>query len=143
MRQTLLIPIHVKTLDDKIGLSPYGKTVHLYFSAKVPLPFLRPRPTLPTHDYNAPNPGAQWVVFEALIQANTSRSFGGCFGNLRMNTTVSPRLEWLIKRIEWKKCSSRPLWATLTQLLGAFARKWKLRSKIGNTPWSALISFLT
>ncbi|MPR32880.1 heparinase [Cytophagaceae bacterium SJW1-29] len=98
LRWTLLTPAEVKILDDKtVALSQHGKTMYLHFNAKVPLT-LKTWSTVPTHDYDAPNPGTQLVGFEALIPANTSQGFNVSFSHSQTPRTVAPLAEWSVKK---------------------------------------------
>jgi hypothetical protein len=100
LRWTLLTPADVKILDNKtIALSQHGKTMYLHFSAEVPLT-LKTWSTVPTHDYDAPNPGTQLVGFEVLISAHTFQSFTACFSNSKNTKQVGPMVEWKVKRAE-------------------------------------------
>jgi len=98
LRWSLLTPATVKILDGKtIELSQHGKIMYLHFSAEVPFT-LKTWSTVPTHDYDAPNPGTQLVGFEALIPANTPQSFTACFSNSKNIKKVAPLAEWQVKR---------------------------------------------
>ncbi len=100
VRWTLLTPADVKILNDKtVKLSQHGKTMYLHFSAKVPL-VVKTWSTLPTHDYDAPNPGTQMVGFEASVPANTSLGFTASFSNSKTTKEPGPLTEWKMEKIK-------------------------------------------
>ena len=100
LRWTLLTPADVKILNDKtVELTQHGKTMYLHFSAKVPLT-LKTWSTVPTHDYDAPNPGTQLVGFEAVIPARSSLDFTASFSTSPDNKQVAPLAKWKVKKNE-------------------------------------------
>jgi hypothetical protein len=72
VRWTLLTTAEARFKGGKaIELRKDGKKLTVEISAPVKVT-LKTWPTTPTHDYDAPNPGATLVGFEATIPANTS-----------------------------------------------------------------------
>jgi hypothetical protein len=72
VRWTLLTTAEAKLRGSKvIELRKDGKKLTVEISAPLKVT-LKTWPTTPSHDYDAPNPGATLVGFEAVIPANTS-----------------------------------------------------------------------
>lgn len=79
LRWTLLTPAQVMIQDAKtVVLSQKGKTMYLTFDASTPVK-IKTWSTVPTHDYDAPNPGTTLVGFEATLPAGSLHSFNATF----------------------------------------------------------------
>ncbi|HEV7350651.1 heparinase II/III domain-containing protein [Telluribacter sp.] len=97
LRWTLLTAAKVNILDGKtVELSQNGKKMYLTFDAKVPLT-LKTWSTVPTHDYDAPNPGTYLVGFEAEIPAGTEQAFNASFSTNRTTKPFKPLAQWPVK----------------------------------------------
>ena len=79
LRWTLLTPAQVSIQDGKtVVLSQKGKTMYLTFDASTPIK-IKTWSTVPTHDYDAPNPGTMLVGFEATLPAGSTHFFNATF----------------------------------------------------------------
>lgn len=75
VRWTLLTPAEVRIIDARtVELSQKGKKMFLLVDSESPIQ-LKTWSTVPTHDYDAPNPGTQLVGFEAIVSANSTKAF--------------------------------------------------------------------
>lgn len=99
LRWTLLTPAQVFVQDDKtVVLSQKGKTIYLTFDISIPIK-IKTWSTVPTHDYDAPNPGTTMVGFEATLPAGSSHSFNAAFSaDKTFNPSPSKSLsDWKVK----------------------------------------------
>ena len=79
LRWTLLTAAQVSIQDGKtVVLSQKGKNMYLTFDASTPFK-LKTWSTVPTHDYDAPNPGTTLVGFEATLPAGSAHFFNATF----------------------------------------------------------------
>jgi hypothetical protein len=106
LRWTLLTPATVTLLDGKtVELAQNGKKMYLTFDAKVPFT-LKTWSTVPTHDYDAPNPGTQLVGFEATLPANAEQYFNAWFSTDRKTRSAQSLAQWPVKSTA-KKAAAR------------------------------------
>jgi len=99
LRWTLLTPAQVFVQDDKtVVLSQKGKTIYLTFDVSIPIK-IKTWSTVPTHDYDAPNPGTTMVGFEATLPSGSSHSFNATFSaDKTFNPSPSKSLsDWKVK----------------------------------------------
>jgi hypothetical protein len=94
LRWTLLTPAKVKIVDERtVELTQNGKTMYLMVESETPIE-LKTWSTVPTHDYDAPNPGTQLVGFESRLPARTSRAFNVYLSPDKKTKTVAPLNQW-------------------------------------------------
>ncbi len=97
MRWNMLTPATVRIVDGKtVELSQHGKTMLLIFETDVKID-IKTWPTDPTHDYDAPNPGTNFVGFEAALPAHASEHFNVYLTSRAGVMPTKPLAEWPVK----------------------------------------------
>ncbi|TDB65326.1 heparinase II/III domain-containing protein [Arundinibacter roseus] len=94
LRWTLLTAASARIVDGStVELSQNGKKMYLIFESQNPLT-LKTWTTVPTHDYDAPNPGTQLIGFESDLPANSTQAFTVYFTSSKNIQKAEPLNEW-------------------------------------------------
>ncbi len=99
LRWTLLTPAQIFIQDGKtVVLSQRGKTMYLTFDATTAIE-IKTWSTVPTHDYDAPNPNTYMVGFETTLPAGSSHAFNATFSADKTFAPppAKPISEWKVK----------------------------------------------
>lgn len=98
MRWNLLTPATVRIVDGKtVELSQHGKKMLLIVDTEAKIE-IKTWSTVPTHDYDAPNPGTQFVGFEAILPANSEQHFNVHFTNEEQVDATPALASWNVNK---------------------------------------------